>query len=44
MGAAHQGGVKLSKKEQVQIIAFLHTLTDKEFIKNPAFANPFKKE
>lgn len=41
MGLAHQGGVKLSKEEKKQIIAFLKTLTDSTFINNPAFSNPF---
>lgn len=43
MEFAHQGGSKLSPKEKKQIIAFLHTLTDKYFISNPQFSNPFKK-
>lgn len=41
MQYAHQGGVRLSKKEKKQIIAFLHTLTDSAFISNPEFSNPF---
>ena len=42
MTMAHQKGVKLSKKEKKNIIAFLHTLTDSVFISNPKYANPFK--
>lgn len=41
---AHQGGVRLTKDEKQQIIAFLLTLTDSTFITNPEFANPFVTE
>ena len=34
--------IKLSKPEQVDIIAFLKTLTDHAFLTNPRFADPFK--
>lgn len=43
MGLAHQGGVRLTKEEKKQIIAFLKTLTDSSFISNPDFSNPFKQ-
>ncbi|MFN4233263.1 MAG: cytochrome-c peroxidase [Bacteroidia bacterium] len=43
MGLAHQGGVRLTKEEKKQIIAFLKTLTDSTFITNPNFGNPFKQ-
>ncbi len=33
--------LKLSNEEKEAIIAFLHTLTDHEFLNNPAFSNPF---
>ncbi len=34
--------IKLSKAEQEDVIAFLKTLTDEEFLNNPRFADPFK--
>jgi cytochrome c peroxidase len=34
--------IKLSKPEQVDIIAFLKSLTDHEFLTNPRFSDPFK--
>jgi cytochrome c peroxidase len=34
--------IKLSKPEQADIIAFLKTLTDHEFLTNPRFSDPFK--
>ncbi|MCP4522087.1 MAG: cytochrome-c peroxidase [Cytophagales bacterium] len=34
--------LELTEQEKEDIIAFLHTLTDKEFIENPAFADPNK--
>jgi cytochrome c peroxidase len=37
------GNIDLSKAEQSDIVAFLRTLTDREFLKNPRFSNPFKK-
>lgn len=37
----HQGGAGLSKEEQNKILAFLRTLSDSAFIKNPEFSNPF---
>lgn len=43
MGSAHKGGVRLTDIEKRQIIAFLHTLTDHEFLQDPSFSNPFKK-
>lgn len=33
--------LKLTNEEKAAIIAFLHTLTDEEFLNNPAFSNPF---
>lgn len=41
MGSSSQGGVHLTPKEQAQIVAFLHTLTDSSFVEDPAFGNPF---
>lgn len=41
MQYAHQGGVRLTKDEKVQIVTFLKTLTDTTFLTNPAFGNPF---
>ncbi|RYD57581.1 MAG: cytochrome-c peroxidase [Sphingobacteriales bacterium] len=41
MGFVRQQGVRLKPKEKQDIIAFLHTLTDSAFIKDPALGNPF---
>ncbi|MEO0898035.1 MAG: cytochrome c peroxidase [Bacteroidota bacterium] len=41
MFMAHPRGVQLSDRQQQQIIAFLHTLTDSVFIHNPAHSSPF---
>lgn len=35
--------IRLSKDEQADLIAFLKTLTDQEFLTNPRYADPFKK-
>lgn len=35
------GNIELSLQEQRDIIAFLRTLTDQQFLHNPALANPF---
>ena len=40
MHHAHQHGVKLTDKEKRQLKAFLESLTDEDFIKNPNFAKP----
>ena len=34
--------IDLSEQEQADIVAFLKTLTDHEFLTNPKFADPFK--
>ncbi len=34
--------IKLTTKQKQQILLFLKTLTDKDFMNNPAFQNPFK--
>ncbi|MDM3853094.1 MAG: di-heme enzyme [Aphanizomenon gracile PMC627.10] len=34
-------GFKLSESEKQDLLAFLRSLTDEEFIKNPAFSNPY---
>lgn len=36
--------LNLNEQEIVAIIAFLHTLTDEEFLANSAFANPFLEQ
>lgn len=41
MGAAHKGGVGLTKQEKEKIIAFLKTLTDSTFLTNPEYGSPF---
>jgi hypothetical protein len=33
----------LSKQQKADLKAFLLTMTDNEFIKNPAYSDPFKK-
>jgi cytochrome c peroxidase len=33
----------LTQNEKAAIIAFLHTLTDQEFLSNPKFSNPFQQ-
>lgn len=35
-------GLRLSKSQKEDLIAFLHTLTDSAFIKNDAFSDPYK--
>ena len=35
-------GIALNEEEKLQIIAFLQTLTDSTFIKDPRFADPFR--
>ncbi|WP_299080554.1 cytochrome c peroxidase [uncultured Paraglaciecola sp.] len=42
----HQGtlSLNLSEDEKVAIIAFLHTLTDHTFIKDPSISDPFAEE
>ena len=37
------GRKRLDSAEQSQIVAYLHTLNDSNFVKNPAFSNPFSK-
>lgn len=37
---AFQGGVQLNANEKSYVKAFLHTLTDNEFLTNPNFSNP----
>lgn len=37
---AHDGGVYLTQGEKQDLIAFLRTFTDEEFITNPAFSDP----
>lgn len=34
--------IELSAQDKADIIAFLHTLTDHEFLSNPRYADPFK--
>lgn len=36
-------GFQLTEQEKQDLVAFLHTLTDENFIKNKAFSNPFKQ-
>ena len=39
--ATGQISLNLTEEEKVAIIAFLHTLTDEEFVTDPRFSNPF---
>jgi len=41
MEMSAQGGVQLNPQERAELKAFLHTLSDEEFINNPAFTNPW---
>jgi cytochrome c peroxidase len=34
------GGLQLTPVKKAQLIAFLHTLTDTDFVTNPAFLDP----
>jgi len=42
MKQVHQGGIRLKPQEKQDLIAFLKTLTDTDFLNNPALSNPFK--
>ncbi len=42
MKQIHQGGVRLKPQEKADLIAFLKTLSDTDYLNNPAFSNPFK--
>lgn len=37
-------GIRLSEQDREDIVAFLTTLTEKDFSKDPRFADPFKRE
>ena len=37
-------GFQFSKKEQAALVAFLKTLTDKEFVSDPKFSDPFIRD
>jgi cytochrome c peroxidase len=39
----HVNNIKLSEQDKADIIAFLKTLTDNEFLTNPKLSDPFKK-
>lgn len=39
----HVNNIKLSEQDKADIIAFLKTLTDDEFLTNPKLSDPFKK-
>jgi len=43
MSMAHQGGVRLTAEEKADLLAFLRTLSDSAFVRNPAFSNPFEE-
>jgi cytochrome c peroxidase len=38
------GRKRLDSVEQANVVAYLHTLNDSVFVKNPAFSNPFRKK
>jgi len=42
MEYAYQGGVQLTAQEKADLIAFLLTLSDDEFVTDPRFSNPFE--
>ncbi len=37
------GNIDLSPREQADLVAFLHTLTDRRFLSNPQFSDPFRR-
>jgi len=37
-----RGGIGLTAEQKEDLLAFLHTLTDRAFTENPAFASPFE--
>lgn len=41
MKNVHQGGIQLSEQEKEDLIAFLNTFSDIEFLNNPDFSSPF---
>lgn len=41
MKKINQGGLHLTDQEKSDLLAFLKTLTDEDFINNPKFSNPF---
>jgi cytochrome c peroxidase len=41
MEFAHQGGARLTEEEKVDVLAFLLTLSDTAFVRDPAFSNPW---
>lgn len=42
MEYAYQGGVQLTAQEKSDLVAFLLTLSDDEFVTDPRFSNPFE--
>lgn len=44
MEFAHQGGAHLSPDEKRQLLAFLRTLNDSAFVRDPEFASPFSED
>lgn len=44
MKKINQGGIRLTDDEKQNLIAFIRTLTDTDFIDNPEFSNPFNNE
>ncbi|MCS6934413.1 MAG: c-type cytochrome [Chitinophagales bacterium] len=43
MKTVHRGGLQyLTAQDKADLVAFLKTLTDTAFLRNPAFSNPFK--
>jgi len=43
MKKINQGGAQLTVQQKKNLILFLKTLTDLDFVTNPKFSNPFKK-
>lgn len=44
MKNVNQGGIQLTDDEKQNLISFIKTLTDTDFISNPEFSNPSKNE
>lgn len=40
MHHAHRGGVQLTPKQKSDLLAFIKTLRDDDFVNNPEFAKP----
>ncbi|MCF8368279.1 MAG: hypothetical protein K9G76_04495 [Bacteroidales bacterium] len=44
MKKVNQGGIQLTDEEKENLLAFIKTLNDPDFIENPDFSNPFEND